>query len=633
MRFTGIALAGLLQPLLGATSKELSYQAINARLQSGKVDLNKVLERSLANKANNAVSNNWFAQYQQQQVDAYGFHVTSNYNVQFNSCVSLKVEDDEILQDGVLQLAQQGRVVAQQSFAIVKACQSRNCETDSTAVELLVPLEIFVSGLIDYFPNKKEAYCAACENHYNYCLYGNGQKFDNTSKYSNNGEFWYNDQHYKLIECSKCRTMGCFTQAAQAVAQQQAQQNGGQQQQNNNNNGDDAVWNEAVDWVLELAECKDTGVQWEPQGTQFELYGGLICNAAGNGVEIGVFLDEECRLYTNAKSYGALMQQSDYEYYYKSQDIIESLFTSQIECFNDDDIIYVNAYQPVYTSDGLSGCQMNYFGGYNDQTCMKTMLSNYGMTGCTMDAYGVFENADCQAKWLEAWNMNADCEIGADGVYTTQDCQTAWEEAFISRWDETHPTTDTNQYCDDVFNSGYSRPLSNCSNVYKDGAQAAAAANQDGQYYENEGQNSSSSSSYGSQADSTWSSYGLYQYQLSKENVYNGAAVCDVVVKTYDTGAVTTVYNQSGSGTLFEYSNTTVSNFKNGVLKHFKKATAHSLTTSAIAGIAMLVACSVFVGVLAVRRVHRVLTRKTEIVEVEKEPEVATEEKRIPLIL
>jgi hypothetical protein len=73
------------------------------------------------------------------------------------------------------------------------------------------------------------------------------------------------------------------------------------------------------------------------------FYAGMICNDAGNGVEIGVFVDDECTLYNNVVPYTNFMSDDDQAYYTKAKELVEFMFTNDFDCYNQE-IQYTNPY-------------------------------------------------------------------------------------------------------------------------------------------------------------------------------------------------------------------------------------------------------------------------------------------------
>jgi hypothetical protein len=66
-----------------------------------------------------------------------------------------------------------------------------------------------------------------------------------------------------------------------------------------------------------------------------------MCNADGDGIEIGLFLDDQCLLYTPTMAYKDIMQTSDQAYYNMIADVVEFTFTNDFECDNPE-VVYTN---------------------------------------------------------------------------------------------------------------------------------------------------------------------------------------------------------------------------------------------------------------------------------------------------
>ena len=110
------------------------------------------------------------------------------------------------------------------------------------------------------------------------------------------------------------------------------------------------------------------------------LFSGWMCNSDGSGIEIGVFIDQYCRMYHKKLDFADYMQNDDYQYYYQSQDVIPYMFTSVIGC----DDVYNRQYvdQETYSSmvadddDAVAdGYQDAYYQLNN--ACENLFYSNY----------------------------------------------------------------------------------------------------------------------------------------------------------------------------------------------------------------------------------------------------------------
>merc|ERR1719203_2839 len=92
-----------------------------------------------------------------------------------------------------------------------------------------------------------------------------------TRKLANNKEY---------IDCDQCSAYECYVD--------EDDMDDGQQRR-------DELDEEVSNWIEELAECQETGQQWNG----LDLYTGVMCSPYGDGVELAVFANEDCTWYTN----------------------------------------------------------------------------------------------------------------------------------------------------------------------------------------------------------------------------------------------------------------------------------------------------------------------------------------------
>jgi hypothetical protein len=119
-------------------------------------------------------------------------------------------------------------------------------------------------------------------------------------------------QNKQYVNCDTCNNMGCW---------KNMNDNG-----NNNNQNEQVTMDDIVDWVEQMSECQEAGVQWN----DMDLYSTFMCNGDGTGVEIGIFLDDECTLYSSVSSYADLFPNS--AYMYNSLNIVTYPFVEDISC-------------------------------------------------------------------------------------------------------------------------------------------------------------------------------------------------------------------------------------------------------------------------------------------------------------
>jgi hypothetical protein len=87
----------------------------------------------------------------------------------------------------------------------------------------------------------------------------------------------------QAIDCAQCSTFECFVDDADLDDTIQTR---------------DELDNSVSEWIAELASCKRTGVQ----SNGIDLYMSAMCTPYGDGVELAVFLDDACTLYTTGES-------------------------------------------------------------------------------------------------------------------------------------------------------------------------------------------------------------------------------------------------------------------------------------------------------------------------------------------
>ena len=122
------------------------------------------------------------------------------------------------------------------------------------------------------------------------------------------------------IDCNQCDAYECFVD-------EDAQDEDAQ----NRDELDESV----SDWIAELAECKESGVQDETTG--LDLYLGAMCSPYGDTVELAVFVNEDCTMYTSTQSFANVFDPSNdnedgMNYLTYAEEFIKSAFTEVTPC-------------------------------------------------------------------------------------------------------------------------------------------------------------------------------------------------------------------------------------------------------------------------------------------------------------
>ena len=95
----------------------------------------------------------------------------------------------------------------------------------------------------------------------------------------------------------------------------------------------DELDEQVSEWIADLAECKESGTQWNGM----DLYIGAMCSPFGDGVELAVFVDDECTMYTNQQSFYKTWNPNNdnedgYNYLTYAENFIKSAFSEVTPC-------------------------------------------------------------------------------------------------------------------------------------------------------------------------------------------------------------------------------------------------------------------------------------------------------------
>lgn len=387
--------------------------------------LNKMDKQSLLRNArmldNNYNNNN------------YGFQIDGSFNIAFESCTSLSVLTDEVMEsvgNGY------GAFTATKDYVVFTA--SNNYGSTQFAMDI----STFVTSMASTILTENENYCEVCAEAQQSCLYStqsqsyNGyygaQQQSYSGAYSSSGQQQQSNGgggNRKLdeatgdmepVDCNTCKSI-CSEQTYQGYNYQSMY-----------------YTEQAAGWLSNVAQCQemtyDDGYainnnngyskyasssysayngnryqsqeqqqqQYEQQAQQdadYELYAGLMCNSAGTGMEIGVFMDDECTVWNSEKSFSSMLSSGSapYSYYVKTKNLIEYIFTQPVSC-------KASEYFSPYDADAQQG--------YYQQQQYKNQY-NY-------DAYQVPEaNEGCQALF-DGTQVSVTDICYSDGGYDNQ---------------------------------------------------------------------------------------------------------------------------------------------------------------------------------------------------------------------
>jgi hypothetical protein len=340
MKFFAVAIAAL----MGFTdAKSLSGPDMKSRIAKGQLN-KKTLMRGAKPYGNTG-----------RKLDADAWEMTGEYSIMFDQCVSLQIENENLIEDPYSTYAEAGTILAEKSYILFKACKTADCyyDTDDQSLTFIVDAGTYVQALADYIPNNREKYCEACEENEDFCLgnYDNADEDQDADEENDQDADEDEDQdedqdadedederkrkramrvlanQKQYIDCDLCSEYECFQE---------------DDEDNQDEYNEEVQYEDALGWLENIAGCNQVeDYTWETTGTSF--YAGLICNSAGTGIEIGVFVDEDCEIYLPSKSYSNMMSATEKQYYSKSSELVEYMFKNQFDC-NDQDIQYTNAY-------------------------------------------------------------------------------------------------------------------------------------------------------------------------------------------------------------------------------------------------------------------------------------------------
>jgi hypothetical protein len=336
MKFLSVALAALVG-FSEAKKTSISGKDLKNRMKKGQFNKQSLM-RGAKPHGNTA-----------RKLDEEEWEINGLYSVQFNSCLSLTVQDEDLIDEDYITMASAGQIVAEKSYILFDVCLTdSDCyyQADDSKLTFITDIASFFSAFYNFLPNQVEQYCEGCEENEDYC-YGNIEEEEaeeeeaeeEEEESEEDGEDEEDDgedrklsqvvkKRRKLnndnavteyIDCQKCFNLECYAEE-------------------NENDGDQETYEfeDALAGLEDLSGCSEI----EDAG----YYAGLICNAEGTGVEVGVFVDDECMLYYNQKSFASIMTYADQQYYSMSQEVVQYMFTNDFSCYQPE-VTYTNPYQ------------------------------------------------------------------------------------------------------------------------------------------------------------------------------------------------------------------------------------------------------------------------------------------------
>lgn len=289
--------------------------------------------------------------------DDDGFEIDGSYSIKFEQCVDLKLYDEDLFDEDVIEYTQAGNIASTQSYALFHVCQENDCYYESEDDLYIVDLATYVTNVASYYATAKSSYCAACATYYgDFCVAQEADDAaaaddddaaanadDAAAAYDDVADYYAGDdagddaaerklekqrrtQNY--IECDVCEAYGCVNEG----------DDDGQQQ----DDGDDA----ALELIEDISQCLNTGLNWNND----DLYVGFMCSPYdGDGVELAIFLDDQCTVYTNLKAFSDIPSwyiYNDEDIFTEAETYIKNAFTETTSCR------YEEFGDPAYQNNG-----------------------------------------------------------------------------------------------------------------------------------------------------------------------------------------------------------------------------------------------------------------------------------------
>ncbi|KAL7467412.1 hypothetical protein ACHAXS_007654 [Conticribra weissflogii] len=291
-----------------------------------------------------------------------------SYSVKFSQCVDVRTKNEDLFSDELIAYAQSGSIVSSKSYVLFHVCQGNNCYYESDEDLYIVDLATYLANVATYHVEKRQNYCEACDRFQDTCIVeeeveeeaveedeaGEDEEAVEEEEAAEEGAAEEEDAEdvedepeeedeaegeekededkavkttsrrtTNYIDCNQCFAYNCYADDDDADLD-----DGAQQQQNM-----DELDNQVAEWIAKLGECQESGTQ-DANGNN--LYIGAMCGTYGDGVELAVFLDEECSIYTSEYTFNSVYN-PDYDaneinYVIYAENYIKSAFEEVMPC-------------------------------------------------------------------------------------------------------------------------------------------------------------------------------------------------------------------------------------------------------------------------------------------------------------
>ncbi|KAL7533979.1 hypothetical protein ACHAXR_009899 [Thalassiosira sp. AJA248-18] len=464
VKFSFIALASALAAVSGASAaKPVAKKTIklgNRNLRRGDAATEALLKKATPYKGKKTG-----AKKVNRRAEEEEFEIDGSYSLQFSECVDIKTMDEDLFDEDIISYVQAGKIVAAKSYVLFHVCSQDTCYLESDDDLYLVDLPTYLTNVATYHANKRNDYCEACEEFEETCNpeeeeeeeveeeeeeEAEGEEEEEEDKDEEEGEENEGEEegeenegeegedrrklkktkrktkkrklakgkraainrklaNKEYIDCDQCAAYECYAEEADEDAEE-----GDNQAQNKQE-----LDNQVSEWIANLAECQETGMQ--DQYTGLDLYTGAMCSPYGDGVELAVFANDECTWYTNTASFESVMSNSNNN---NNDNNDEDVDNSMMLMYAEDFI------KTAFSKDALISCQQQEFADPNEDEEEDENEDEEEKYEVNDYCKGVMEEdvvslSNCQAEEQEDEEEEEEDENAANYNWYTYDMQEA----------------------------------------------------------------------------------------------------------------------------------------------------------------------------------------------------------------
>ena len=132
------------------------------------------------------------------------------------------------------------------------------------------------------------------------------------------------------VDCDTCEANGCFNEDGE----DQQQDDVDYCEDGDNYYSGCTISEDMVDEFMQDASCRDTGISWyDAKGEEYNLRVGFVCDPDGYGVQVAVFLDDDCSLIHLGLDFSDLMYGTyTYDLFMAVKEDIQKPYQESMDC-------------------------------------------------------------------------------------------------------------------------------------------------------------------------------------------------------------------------------------------------------------------------------------------------------------